>query len=92
MNDDFRCSSASVTEFRAHLAEYLRLLGSRRVRFILERHGAPVGALVTFNDFEMLRGRAEDRILAEVIAGSSETRRTPYSELLEAEWLPEDDH
>ena len=73
--DDFICDSASVSEFRIHLAEFLRLVEFNRVRVVLLRYGAPVGALVTFNDLEVLRSRAEDRILAELVSTAVEDRR-----------------
>jgi PHD/YefM family antitoxin component YafN of YafNO toxin-antitoxin module len=91
MSDDFRHAGASVSEFRAHLAEYLRLLESRRVRFVLERHGAPVGALVTVSDFEILRRRSEDRILGELLSDSPQIRPRTYSEFLEARGLQEEE-
>ncbi|HJW75184.1 MAG TPA: type II toxin-antitoxin system Phd/YefM family antitoxin [Thermoleophilia bacterium] len=87
MSDDFRCSSASVSELRAHLAEYLKLLELRRVRFVVERHGAPVATLVTVGDFETPWRRSEDLILAELLSESSDSRPRTYSEFLEARGL-----
>lgn len=91
MTDEFRYAAASVTEFRAHLAEYLRLLELRRARLVLRRHGAPAGALVTFSDFEALRRRAEGALLDELILGSPQQRPQTYLDFLHIHGLNEEE-
>jgi hypothetical protein len=57
------------------------------VRLVVGRFVAPVGALVTFNDFEILRRRAGERLLEELRAASMQNPPKTYVEFLEARGL-----
>jgi hypothetical protein len=90
MHDDFICTSASVSELRAHLAEFLRMLEFKRLRLVLERYGAPIGALVTVNDLEVLRRRAEDRILDELVSSVEQESPHARQDVFESHWLTDE--
>ena len=48
----------SVNEAKTRLSEYLNRVNYRGERFVVERHGKPVGALVSLKDLERLEEAA----------------------------------